>query len=324
MKNCTNLNLPLKLLTEEWLPYPELRIMTTNVYRKGYQPAIVQRHPDIKMGYTPHYHDFHELVTVTVGHAVHIIDGKRYPVSCGDVYVIRPGVVHCFDDHSADFLMFDIGFMPEELPLPMEALKRIPGYNMLMYYEPALGYPDGFKSRLHLDATSLDKHMRMANLLQAEILAGDVGYEARSIALLTEILVHLGRCYNDTKDDQPGGRLQKLSRALAYMRTNFGTNLSLPEIARVANSSPRAFQRDFLQVMDTHPTEYLRQMRLEAAADLLQRTNRSIEDIAAATGFNSRIYFCQAFRKKYNCTPTHYRNGTSQPMPPATPEEKKP
>ena len=323
MKNCTTLNLPLKLVTEEWLPIPDLRMMTTDVYQKGYQPGFMQRHPEIKLGYTPHYHDFHELVTVTIGHAVHVIDGKRYPVSCGDVYVIRPGVVHYFDDHSADFFIFDIGFMPEELPLPLEALKRIPGYNMLMYYEPAQGYPDSFKSRLHLDAAGMDKYMRLATSLKGEMLAGDIGYEARSIALLTEILVHLGRCYNDTKDDQPGGRLQRLSRALAYMHTNYSTNLSLPEIARMANCSPRAFQRDFLQIMGTHPTEYLRQMRLEAAADLLQRTNRSIEDIATATGFNSRIYFCQAFRKKYDCTPTHYRNGAHAPMSEPT-EEKQP
>jgi len=313
MKNCTNLSLPLKLVTEEWLPTPELR-MATNVYRNGYRPAFVLRHPDIKLGYTPHYHDFHELVTVTIGHAIHVIDGKRYPVSCGDVYVIRPGVVHYFEEHSADFLVFDISFMPEELPLPQEALRRIPGYNMLMYYEPTLGYPDGFKSRLHLDGPGLDKHMRLANALQAEMLAADIGYEARCIALLTDILVHLGRSYSDSKGDQPGGRLQKLSRALAYMRTKYGTSLSLPELARVANSSPRAFQRDFLSVMGMHPTEYLRQMRLEAAADLLQRTTRSIEDIAVAAGFNSRIYFCQAFRRKYNCTPTHYRNSTKAPL----------
>ncbi len=58
----------------------------------------------------------------------------------------------------------------------------------------------------------------------------------------------------------------------------------------------------------TTPIEYLNELRLVYAADLLLQTNHSIQYIAANAGFQTPPYFSNCFKKKYLLSPRHFRN----------------
>ena len=53
--------------------------------------------------------------------------------------------------------------------------------------------------------------------------------------------------------------------------------------------------------------EYIAKRRIQAAKELLTGTDRTIEDIAAETGFCTSSYFCKLFKKYEGITPTHFR-----------------
>jgi len=53
--------------------------------------------------------------------------------------------------------------------------------------------------------------------------------------------------------------------------------------------------------------DYLRDIRLRRAAELLRQGGMSIDSIASKVGFASRSYFSRAFHEQFGCSPTDYR-----------------
>ena len=56
------------------------------------------------------------------------------------------------------------------------------------------------------------------------------------------------------------------------------------------------------------PSMYICKKRLEAACQLLEKTDLNIGEIAYKVGFNTQAYFTKCFSDRYNCPPKRYRN----------------
>ena len=54
-------------------------------------------------------------------------------------------------------------------------------------------------------------------------------------------------------------------------------------------------------------TEYLTQVRLEHAKNMLKEGNMSIKEVAYATGFHSQSYFSKIFKKYTGTSPSEYQ-----------------
>ncbi|MDB5684268.1 MAG: feaR 2 [Sphingomonas bacterium] len=116
--------------------------------------------------------------------------------------------------------------------------------------------------------------------------------------------------------DRPDERV--LSKALdvrraqvkAYIKRHFyDADLSVGAIAQGLSLSPRYVQLAFARENIT-PSEYIRNMRLEACARLLRdggEDHRSITEISFACGFNSSSYFSTEFRKHFGLSPREFR-----------------
>ncbi len=79
------------------------------------------------------------------------------------------------------------------------------------------------------------------------------------------------------------------------------------ELARACKLSVDHFIRRFRAGTGLTPTQYCLERRVMAASRLLAETDRKIEDIAEATGFNDRFYFSRVFRARLRVTPAVYR-----------------
>lgn len=56
------------------------------------------------------------------------------------------------------------------------------------------------------------------------------------------------------------------------------------------------------------PGEFIRNIRLQKAAELLETTRLTVSEIFFQTGFNNQSYFFREFKKKYQCSPNEYRS----------------
>lgn len=87
---------------------------------------------------------------------------------------------------------------------------------------------------------------------------------------------------------------------------NLVNNLTLDEIAFLANKSLSSFKRDFEKAYGISPGKYMRQRKLEIASTELSQGKRASE-LYTVLGYESVSNFTSAFKKQYGLTPKQYQ-----------------
>lgn len=99
--------------------------------------------------------------------------------------------------------------------------------------------------------------------------------------------------------------------ALRHLLDHFREKVSQAEMARLCAMDNFEFSRTFKREQGCTFREYLQRARIEAAADQLRRSRRSVIDIAGTVGFNDPSHFTRQFRHYMGVTPSRYRCASS-------------
>jgi AraC-like DNA-binding protein len=157
-------------------------------------------------------------------------------------------------------------------------------------------------------------HMKL--VLQAVIDAEDGSGRLYAEALTHALAVHLLRrsaaCRLPAGASSSGLSKPKLRRTTAYIEAHLAQELSVTELAAVAQTSPAYFARLFRQATGQAPHQYIIKCRIEHAKRLLRETEWPIIDIGHHVGFPDQSYFTAVFRKHVTMTPKAYRGDTQQ------------
>lgn len=95
----------------------------------------------------------------------------------------------------------------------------------------------------------------------------------------------------------------RLNRVILFINDNLSEKLTLELLAREACFSPYHFHRIFTAILGETPNAYVNRVRLERAANMLQRKpGLSITDIAFETGFSSSAAFSRSFKQHFGCS----------------------
>ncbi|TVY06994.1 response regulator transcription factor [Paenibacillus cremeus] len=100
---------------------------------------------------------------------------------------------------------------------------------------------------------------------------------------------------------------ETIQLAMQYIRAHFRDNLSLEKVASIVYLNPVYFSQLFKQKTGIGYKEYVIQLRMERATELLSNRTLRVVDVARLVGYDDLRHFTQVFRKKYNRTPTEYR-----------------
>lgn len=141
------------------------------------------------------------------------------------------------------------------------------------------------------------QYVRMNRPALQQILAGATGYL-------------LGLFYS-AQQAPPAAEAQNpnaIELALARIHVEFASDMDMESLAREAGVGYRWFRRTFTVHTGLSPHQYLLELRLVRAHNLLAETTLSVKEIARQTGFVDEHYFSRRFRKKSNLTPGEYRN----------------
>lgn len=252
-----------------------------------------------------HNHDFSELVVISGGSGIHIIDDREYPVKAGDVFVIKGDTSHGFKDVSCLQLyniMYDIRWISHM----EDELKKMTGFQALFVLEPYYRKEHRFESRLQLSAEWLDRTVRHLNCMYEEYTTRKEGYKSIIRAYFTTLAVMLSRYYSSS-GSRMSRKLFSIADAITYMESNFTQPIRLEELAARAFMSARHFSRVFKENYHTTPLEYLIRLRLNHACNLLAGSSLNITDIAQECGFSDSNYFARIFKQKTGLSPTQYR-----------------
>ncbi len=100
---------------------------------------------------------------------------------------------------------------------------------------------------------------------------------------------------------------RKLSASRRWVEANYADAIDLEQMADIAMLNRHHFLRLFKKAFATTPHQFLIEIRLEKACNLLRQTDLSVSHICHAVGFDSISSFSGLFKKRLALTPTQYR-----------------
>jgi AraC-like DNA-binding protein len=84
--------------------------------------------------------------------------------------------------------------------------------------------------------------------------------------------------------------------------------LSIKYLSDKSSLSPCKLQEGFKLMHDRTVADYIRDVRVQKAEELIKNTDLNISEVVYSIGFTSRSYFSKIFKQKYNCSPKEYKD----------------
>ena len=128
------------------------------------------------------------------------------------------------------------------------------------------------------------------------------------------ILYELSKCKEaKTLSSSPFARIdthsesRRVQNIQQYINENYKQDIRLPVLAQMAGMSAVAFSRFFKARTGTSLSDYIIDVRLGHASQMLVQTSTPVADICFECGFNNLSNFNRIFKKKKGCSPQEYR-----------------
>ena len=254
--------------------------------------------------FTWHLHDEFELTTITRGSGTRIVGTSIESYRAGDLTLIGADVPHAYvsaaggSHHEAVVVQFRRDFLGSDFLSRPEfvAVGRL------------LDATDG---GMVFDATA----ERMAWLRSLPTLAPPE--RTLSLVALLVSLANDGRA-RPISDATPRARLSQPARhradaVCAYLQGRYAGPLALAEVAAEVHMTPAALSRFFRRTIGRTITDYVTELRIAAACQLLADSDLAIATVATRCGYDNLSNFNRRFRALKGMSPREYRRAMVAP-----------
>ena len=100
---------------------------------------------------------------------------------------------------------------------------------------------------------------------------------------------------------------EEIVQAQTWLKQHCSEDVKLSEVAKYFDMSVRSFNRRFKLATGQTPLQYLQNVRVDMARELLQSSNLSVNEIAEKVGYQDMGHFTALFKKFLSTTPSEYR-----------------
>ena len=231
----------------------------------------------------PHYHSLYEIYFLLEGNCTYIIDNKVYNVQAGDIVIIPDGMIHHtkYDDIKHSRILINC----TEKYIPISAKSSI-STGIHLYRNPFV------TEEVKKIFSKIENEYKLKDILSDEI-----------ISCHTHSLFYLLMRNADTCLDIDDGN-KVIEQAVAYIRENFASDITLSSLAKRFSVSPEHFSRMFKKETGLGFSKYLNSLRLQYAEQLLKSAQgQNITQVAESCGFEDSNYFSKKFKEVYGTSP---------------------
>lgn len=256
-----------------------------SVYTVGYEKTKADHSygPTRRSGYMLHY--------VYSGKGIYVCQGKVYHLKAGDFFFISPdSTITYTSDHSDPWSYYWFGFRGQ---LVEHYLK-----------ETAICADNPVFSLNH--STERIKS-GMSRLIEISLAS-----EHNDILLnscLLEILHQLNKSFPKEVTQQQGNSPKLFfSQAVSFLQHNYERTIKIGDLANLLNIDRSYLHRLFIEQAGISPKQFLTNLRIDRAKQLLQDSDLDIKSIAYSVGFEDAGNFSKLFKQETGLSPTQFRN----------------
>lgn len=252
-----------------------------------------------------HIHDFDELVIISSGSGIHIIDDEKYPVIRGDVFVVRGDHCHGFDD-TRDLFLTNFLYRRDYFEKLKKEFGHLPGFQALFVNEPLYRKNQKFKSKLHLSTHQFREISQLLNSIKKEQEEARPGFNEAIERKFELLIINVCRYYSEV--ETPNSKaLLRISTAIDFMETNFGQPISISLLGKKTHMSESNFRHTFKKITGLSPIDFLIRLRIEKATEIMADIpNVNVTETSVKTGFENSAYFSKKFKQIIGMTPMAY------------------
>jgi AraC family transcriptional regulator len=217
--------------------------------------------------------------------------GRRMGLAPWQFHVINPGELHtAYGEDPAPWRFRYLNLPRETVVSVLEAeMPRAP---------VAVSTPD---DRVYEGST--------ISTLFSRFFEADLRSEMETEELLVQLIMTMRNLFGVAAPmAKPRAPYAGVRRALQYLQERYAESVRLADVAAFARTSPFHLCRHFASVVSISPHQYLLNVRISRAKEMLQHARHAdLTSIAQATGFYDQAHFVKSFKARTGLTPSGYR-----------------
>ena len=250
--------------------------------------------------YRPHNHDYYEIFITVSGTVTHFINGVTQKLPEGSLVFIRPEDIHAYiydTPLSSDTAYINLTFSCETADSLFSYLSdSFPSKDLLSCDMPPTVLLNRLEKELLLPQISA---LNIVNWQDKNAL------KLRMRAILADIFV---RFFSNIPNSEKQTVPLWLSQLLSEMEHPDNFIAGIDRMISLSGRTREHLSRSLKKHYGFSITEYINDLRVNYAANLLLNTNAPVLEIGVACGFQSISNFYKVFQAKYGISPKEFRN----------------
>ena len=246
--------------------------------------------------YGPHHHVRIEMNYVKKGTCLIHLDKETVSFHEGEMMIVCSNVEHAFEAGSKGATLMQLEFLPEifaGIDSRMQMASSGLGQASVDLFSE--------KNRL-IKIVDNVRIMRAIQRILDELSSKKTYYRQLVLMYYAELLILVTR-YMD-ENFLPLCNNYAMKRAISFIRSHYKDSISISTVAEEAGVGERCLRNLFARYLDMSPLEYLNQIRINKAVELLRNTELSVKEVCFDCGFRSPQYFSRIFKQQMKVTPS--------------------
>ncbi len=254
-----------------------------------------------------HMHEFVELVYILSGSGEQFIGEKKYNVKHGDLLYINFGQSHSFRTDS-EFEFVNILINPVFLSRELVNSENIEEIFALSLFEEFGSEYDFTNQSVSFSGHKFKQVNAAVNAMITEYSEKKIGYRSVLRGYVQIVFSLLLRNLSKKANTDEGGMVDLPADIAAYIEENCFDKITLSDIAAMSFYNPAYFGRLLKKNYGKTFSAYIKEKRMDKAAELLCDKGRTVDDIISVVGYSDRKLFYKHFKEFFGKTPKEYRD----------------
>ena len=249
-----------------------------------------------------HWHEQIQFFYFTYGNAVVRCNSVKNEVGAHDLVIINSKELHYIENigESLTYYMIkiDLSFIYSNRVDSIQAQFLTPLSQNLILFENVVRDDNDI--------------LLCVNRMIDEYFKKQIGFELAIKAQVYDLIVlllrgYVRKIYTANELDSQLANFQRFKNVISYIDSNYTEKIDLDRLADITKMSQGHFCRLFKQITGMSAINYINNLRINKAVELIRSSDQNMMEIAMSCGFSDSNYFSRVFKKHEKMSPLQMR-----------------